>query len=269
MLFKARPNAAPPNGISHIPAGSSKISSWCRLLEGYRPFDPQYGYLFNSYYETVGTFFPRPLRGLLSRPTVEDIYRYRAHVDGHMEQLLQRLDRQPDTNGSERVTLGLHHEQQHQELLLTDHKHLLCLNPLRPVYRPIRSQSSVAGASLHWLEFPAGTYAVGADGQGFAFDNEMPRHRVFLDSFSLASRPVNNGEYVEFIEAGGYRNAALWLADGWRKINEAGWVAPLYWERTTRGLVAHDLGGVSAVKSSGSRMPCELLRGRCLRALGR
>src|SRR5215471_1351788 len=201
------------------------------LLPGYRPFHPQFGYLFNSYYETVGSFFPRPMRGLLSRPTVEDVYRYRAHVDEHMTQLLARLDAEHDTETALRVTLGLHHEQQHQELLLTDIKNLLALNPLRPAYRVAPREVSAKIDPLTWLELPAGVYAAGAQSNEFAFDNEMPRHRVLLERCALASRPVCNGEYLEFMQAGGYREAALWLSDGWRKVNEAEWQAPLYWEQ--------------------------------------
>jgi ergothioneine biosynthesis protein EgtB len=201
------------------------------LLPGYRAFHPQYGYLFNSYYETVGTFFPRPLRGLLSRPTVEDVYRYRAHVDAHMGELLARLDPKRDAQAVSRVVLGLHHEQQHQELLLTDIKNLLALNPLRPAYRAPPGVGQAQAAPLNWLEFPEGLYAIGFAGNEFAFDNETPRHRVFLERFVLASRPVTNAEYLEFMAAGGYRDAALWLSDGWRKLSEAGWQAPLYWER--------------------------------------
>ena len=201
------------------------------LLPGYHAFHPQYGYLFNSYYETVGTFFPRPMRGLLSRPTVDDVFRYRAHVDEHMRNLIARLDAQRDAQSVARVTLGLHHEQQHQELLLTDLKNLLALNPLRPVYRQAPDEPPAHAGKLTWLEFPAGIYSAGSEGKGFSFDNETPRHRVFLERFALATRPVSNGEYMEFIESGGYANPALWLSDGWRKVNEAGWRAPQYWEQ--------------------------------------
>ena len=201
------------------------------LLPGYSSFHPRYGYLFNSYYETVGTFFPRPMRGLLSRPTVEDIFRYRAHVDEHMRELIARLDARRDAQEVARVTLGLHHEQQHQELLLTDVKNLLALNPLRPAYCEAVEGSPVQPGALKWLEFPAGIYHAGFEGEGFAFDNETPRHRVFLERFALATRPVSNGEYMEFMQAGGYRNAAHWLSDGWRKVKEAGWQAPQYWEQ--------------------------------------
>jgi len=201
-------------------------------LPGYAPFHAQYGYLFNSYYETVGTFFPRPLRGLLSRPTVDDIRRYRAHVDEQMRVLLERLDPLRDAQIMERITLGLHHEQQHQELLLTDIKNLLALNPLRPAYAQLAPAHPIAAApGEQWREFPAGMYNAGTDGANFCFDNETPRHRVFLDAFALASHPVTNGEYLEFIAAGGYEQAGLWLSDGWRKVREANWCAPLYWEK--------------------------------------
>jgi ergothioneine biosynthesis protein EgtB len=200
-------------------------------LPGYREFHPRYAYLFNSYYETVGTFFPRPLRGMLSRPTVEDVYRYRAYVDQHMRTLIEQLDAKPDAQTIERITLGLHHEQQHQELLLTDIKNLLALNPLRPAYtqRAPDSSQPVAPASS-WLEFSAGMYQVGAKDAPFCFDNETPRHPIFLQAFALAPHPVTNGEYLEFIAAGGYAEPRLWLSDGWRKVREADWRAPLYWE---------------------------------------
>ncbi len=201
------------------------------LLSGYRVYDPQYGYLFNSYYETVGTFLPRPLRGLLSRPTVEDVYRYRAHVDESMAALIAQVSRSGDASGIERTVLGLHHEQQHQELLVTDIKNLLALNPIRPAYQARTPQSVVASSPAQWREFPAGMHEVGSEGGSFAFDNETPRHRVYVGEFSLASRPVTNGEFKEFIAAGGYSDAALWLADGWKKVKDAYWQCPLYWEQ--------------------------------------
>jgi ergothioneine biosynthesis protein EgtB len=152
-------------------------------------------------------------------------------VDEHMRSLISRLDAQGDAESVSRVTLGLHHEQQHQELLLTDIKNLLALNPLRPVYREAPDEPPSNPGKSTWLEFPGGIHSAGSDGKGFSFDNETPRHRVFLERFALAVRPVSNGEYLEFIEAGGYRDAALWLSDGWRKLNEAGWQAPQYWEQ--------------------------------------
>ena len=200
-------------------------------LPQYRPFHPRFGFLFNSYYESVGEYHPRPQRGLLSRPSLQEIRGYRAHVDQHMSQLLGAAEPAAADDIRARTTLGIHHEQQHQELLLTDIKHLFACNPLKPAYREEKSLPAPITAPLDWLRFPAGMYAFGHAGSGFAFDNESPRHRRYLDEFSLASRPVTSAEYIEFIAAGGYRQPALWLADGWRKVNEARWSAPLYWEQ--------------------------------------
>ena len=201
-------------------------------LDRYQPFDPAYGHLFNSYYETVGTFFPRAQRGLLSRPTVEEIHAYRDHVDLHIQELIDGAPRDRWAEIAARLTLGLNHEEQHQELLLTDIKHLFSINPLRPAYR-----ESVAPATAGvpqqsgWSAWPAGVYEIGHEGGGFAFDNEAPRHRVYLNAFRVASRLTTNSEYLEFMEAGGYRNPALWLSQGWQAVLEKGWRAPLYWEK--------------------------------------
>jgi ergothioneine biosynthesis protein EgtB len=202
------------------------------FLDDYRPFDPAYGHLFNSYYETVGSFFPRTQRGLLSRPTVEDVLAYRDHVDRHVQDL---IDCAPPRHWAEiaaRLTLGLNHEEQHQELLLTDIKHILSINPLRPVYRESAAPAG-DGAQREpaWSAWPAGVYEIGHEGSGFAFDNEAPRHRVYLNTFRVASRLTTNTEYLEFIEAGGYRNPALWLSQGWQTVREKDWSAPLYWEK--------------------------------------
>lgn len=198
--------------------------------KAYRPFHPAFGLLFNSYYETVGEFFPRPRRGLLARPTVEEIYRYRAHVDAAMADLLAAPERLPD-EGVGRVVLGLHHEQQHQELLLTDIKYNFSINPLRPVYRPRETRATVPAPPLAWLDYPGGVREIGHAGTGFAYDNETPRHRVYLRDYRLASRLVTNGEFLEFVEAGGYRRPELWLSDAWALVRQKGWEAPLYWEQ--------------------------------------
>ncbi len=200
-------------------------------LQKYRPFHPRFGFLFNSYYESVGEFHPRPQRGLLSRPSLEEIKVYREYVDQHMGMLLEAPDTADAGEIRARATLGIHHEQQHQELLLTDIKHLFACNPLKPAYREAIPPEALTNPPLEWLRLPAGMYAFGHGGDGFAFDNEAPRHRRYLDEFSLASRPVTNAEYIEFIAAGGYRQPTLWLSDGWRKVNEARWTAPLYWEQ--------------------------------------
>jgi ergothioneine biosynthesis protein EgtB len=198
---------------------------------GFRPFHPQFGYLFNSYYETVGTFFPRASRGLLSRPTVDEVYRYRAHVDRSIAELIDTVGEASWPEVARRVELGLHHEQQHQELLLTDIKHIYAFNPLRPAYRAALDPAEADARAIGWLEFDAGMREIGWAGSGFAFDNERPRHRVFLEPFRIADRPVTNGEYLAFMADGGYARAALWLSDGWRTVKERGWEAPLYWER--------------------------------------
>jgi len=200
-------------------------------LPRYAAFDPAYHHLFNSYYESAGMPFPRAQRGLLARPTVEEVYRYRAHVDRGIETLLVRpAAGQRAAHVAARLTLGLQHEQQHQELLLTDIKHNFAINPLRPVYRRAPSPAGSA-PKLVWRTCPGGLAAIGHAGEDFAFDNETPRHRVHLEPYALASRLVTNGEYLAFMEDGGYERAELWLADGWRTVKEQEWRAPLYWVR--------------------------------------
>jgi ergothioneine biosynthesis protein EgtB len=198
-------------------------------VPNYRVFDERYGFLFNSYYESVGARQPRALRGLLTRPALEDVLRFREHVDGAMAELLKR---EPAEEVLGVIELGCHHEQQHQELLLTDILHLFAQNPLRPAYKdsvplPVEFMPRVEPA---YRSFPGGLFDVGHDGSGFAFDSEGPRHSVQIDPFRLADRLVTNGEWAEFISDGGYRNPLLWLSDGWGKVRDEGWTAPLYWE---------------------------------------
>jgi ergothioneine biosynthesis protein EgtB len=195
----------------------------------YSPFHELYGFLFNSYYETIGERWARANRGLLSRPTVKDVYDYRAHVDQHMAALLERAP--DDANFSFLVELGIHHEQQHQELLVTDIKNVLALNPLKPVYRPpqVRSNQSF-DAVIDFQEFAGGLADIGFDGAGFSFDNERPIHRVWLNPFLLQKRLVTNGEYLAFIEDGGYGDFRHWLSDGWATVQQENWKHPLYWE---------------------------------------
>ena len=218
-------------------------------LPGYRCFHPRYGYLFNSYYETVGAFFPRLQRGVLTRPSVEEIYRYRDHVDAGMRELMLTVAAARWDEVAVRTVLGLNHEQQHQELLLTDIKHIFGVNPLRPVYRERRAEQppEAAAKQMRWQEWPAGVYEIGHEGAGFAFDNEGPRHRVYLNAFSVARQPVTNGEYLQFMNDGGYRNAALWLSQGWQTVREHGWQAPLYWETDDRGWSTMTLAGMRPV----------------------
>jgi ergothioneine biosynthesis protein EgtB len=198
------------------------------LLPGYDAFDSAYAYLFNSYYEAVGPRHPRPERGLLSRPGIAEIARYRAHVDAAMARLIAALDEASWRRAAALVELGLQHEEQHQELLLMDIKHVLSLNPLQPAYgAPPRPKA--AAPPLAWIEAAGGLRQIGHDGAGFAFDNEMPRHRFWLEPFRLASRLVTCGEYAAFIDDGGYRRAEFWLSDGWAAVQHHGWTGPLYW----------------------------------------
>lgn len=196
-------------------------------LPGYRTLDERYERLFNSYYNGVGPQHPREQRHVLSRPTVEEVYRYRAHVDEHMMQLLDTASGRRET--AERIELGLQHEQQHQELLLMDIKRNFYANPMHPAYHEAQTRRAGQQEPMRWLERAGGVGAIGHEGPGFAFDNEKPRHRVFLEDYRIASRPVTNAEYLEFVEAGGYDQPALWLSDGWTAMKEWGWRAPLYW----------------------------------------
>jgi ergothioneine biosynthesis protein EgtB len=201
------------------------------FLPAYREMHPQYAYLFNSYYDTVGGQWPRPQRGILSRPTVEEVYHYRHHVDVGMEELILSADLERWAEIARRLTLGLNHEQQHQELLLTDVKQNFAVNPLRPAYHKGRERPDAASPLMDWRAFESGELDIGYAGEGFCFDNEQPRHRQWLEPFRLASRPVTAGEYMEFIEAGGYRQPDLWLSDAWARVRDEHWEAPLYWER--------------------------------------
>ena len=195
---------------------------------GYRRCNEQYDYLFNSYYYSAGDMHARPKRGLLTRPTLAEVIAYRAHVDEAMQSLLERLADDPQLQ--ERVILGLNHEQQHQELLLTDIKHVFAQNPLQPAVNASLQLSEPVSPGAHSFDAgPDGIHEVGAAGSGFCFDNETPRHEVLLHEHRMGSRLVTNGEYREFIDAGGYRNSNLWLSDGWATINERGWDRPLYW----------------------------------------
>jgi len=212
--------------------------------------NPRYAFLFNSYYVQAGERHCRAQRGLVTRPTVEEIFAYRRHVDDHMLALLDGMD------DDALVTLGLHHEQQHQELLLTDIKHVFWMNPIRPAYRAEpgeRERADVAGRveAPEWITLPEGIYHIGhggpAGGGGFAFDNESPSHRVFANEFRLAKRLVTNRDYLAFIEDGGYRRPELWLAAGWAVVREQKREAPIYWEHTADGWTEFTLAGVNSL----------------------
>jgi dimethylhistidine N-methyltransferase len=199
-------------------------------LPGYRLYDERFGFLFNSYYEALGERHPRPSRGLLTRPSLDEVYSYREHVDAGIERLLAR---RPVPEVSNLIELGCHHEQQHQELLLTDILHLFAQNPLRPVFKapePLPVDMRARDAP-EYLPFEGGLIEIGHAGNAFAFDCEGPRNRVILEPYRLASRLVTNAEWVEFIRDGGYTNPLLWLSQGWSAVQCENWAAPLYWER--------------------------------------
>ncbi|CAM5465159.1 ergothioneine biosynthesis protein EgtB [Sphingobium scionense] len=210
-------------------------------VEGYRPFDDRFAYLFNSYYEAEGPRHARPMRGMLTRPSLNDVRAYRAHVDAALLAAMPHLPEAACTL----VTLGLQHEQQHQELLLTDLQHLFSLNPIAPaLFDAPRAMPAPVPGPLHWIEGREGLVEIGDDGKtGFAFDCEGPRHKVFLRPHALAHRPITNGEWIGFIEDGGYHDPALWLSDGWAWVQAEGIEAPLYWQRGEQGWIRFGLDG--------------------------
>lgn len=237
-------------------------------VNGYQPFDRHYAYLFNSYYETLGPRHPRVQRGLLSRPSIQEVHAYRSHVD---EAILTLSPKNIDQIAidlealSRSLELGLHHEQQHQELLLTDLLHLFSCNPLLPAYDSSMQHSTHEGAPMQWLSLPGGTVFIGhaepdsnqgaPEPAGFAFDNETPRHQRLLPPYLLASQLVTCGEYLGFIEAGGYRDPQWWLSDGWATVQAQQWAAPAYWlapgdtRRPSDAWQVFGLGGVQPLQS--------------------
>ena len=203
-----------------------------KFVAGYRPEVPQYAYLFNSYYNAAGDMHRRDLRGLISRPTVKEAQRYRSSIDSHIDDLLSSPDEKLFDEIEPILILGIPHEQQHQELLVTDIKHVFAQNPLYPVFREqkigiVPTQTT----PMHFLDFEEKTVEIGHDGRGFAYDNESPRHRALIPAFSMASQPVTNGEYIAFIEDNGYARAEFWLSLGWLTVNEQHWQSPLYWTK--------------------------------------
>ena len=207
------------------------------------PFDPSYAYLFNSYYETLGSRIARDRRGSLTRPSLERVHAYRAEIDRRIAHALAEgvLDREART----RLELGLHHEQQHQELILTDLEYTLGTQPLAPAYREDLARSAPGEpAALRWRRFEGGVVEIGAPPTGFAFDNERPRHAVIVTPYELATRPICNADVLAFITAGGYRDPTLWLSDGWQLVQREDWTAPLYWDG--RG-ACYELAGMRAI----------------------
>jgi ergothioneine biosynthesis protein EgtB len=212
-------------------------------LPTYRALNPKYAFLFNSYYVQAGERHCRAQRGLVTRPTVDQVYAYRAHVDEQVRQLIAEIGDDRAHPAHAIIELGLHHEQQHQELLLTDIKHVFWTNPMRPTYLARAESAPADPPALGWLAVPEGLRRIGHTGGQFAFDNESPAHRVFVEAFQLASRLVSNGEYLAFIDDGGYRRPSLWLSSGWATVQEKRWSAPLYWESSGDGWSEFTLNG--------------------------
>lgn len=214
----------------------------CRL-PSYTPFDTNFGYLFNSYYNTVGEQFPRHQRGLLSRPSVEEVYDYRAHVDDALLSAWRAGQLSEIEDVGRVVELGLQHEQQHQELMLTDIKHVLAVNPMEPRYHAGLWLDSAVDAAPTWTTCGEGLCSIGHAGDSFHFDNEAPRHRTFVHEFQLRSRLVTCSEYLEFMRDGGYERPELWLSLGWQEVNDNRWRAPAYWRETDGGWREFTLAG--------------------------
>ncbi|MGL1888382.1 MAG: ergothioneine biosynthesis protein EgtB [Reichenbachiella sp.] len=210
-------------------------------LPDYRVFNEKYSFLFNSYYNTIGKRTARNHRGLMTRPSVEEVYQYRRYVDAHMQQLLES---ELSDEVHELIVLGLHHEQQHQELLLTDLKYTLSLNPLNPVYKEGFDLTNSRPEETGFVIINEGTYKIGHTGDGFCFDNELGQHTVYLHEFEISKNLVTNGEYLDFIHAGGYDNFNYWLDEGWTWVTEKKKSAPLYWEQKEDTWLNYTLSGL-------------------------
>jgi ergothioneine biosynthesis protein EgtB len=229
-----------------------------KFVPGYRPEIPEYAYLFNSYYNAAGDMHRRDLRGLISRPTVSEAQRYRESIDSHIDDLLSNADEKLLDDIEPLLVLGGHHEQQHQELLITDIKHVFAQNPLYPVFRAGKARHSVRAEEwtatecrpYRFIDFEETVAEIGHDGDGFAYDNESPRHRALVSAFSLATRPVTNGEFIAFIEDNGYSRPEFWLSLGWMTVNEQRWNAPLYWTKRDGAWWNFTLSGLRPVDQS-------------------
>jgi ergothioneine biosynthesis protein EgtB len=235
-VIQTMPNVSPPKWhLAHV-TWFFETFLLKPFLPSYREYAPAFAHLFNSYYQTMGEPYPRAKRGLLSRPGVEEVYRYRHYVDAAMHELIESAQEGPEWNEvMARLSLGLHHEQQHQELLLTDIKHIFACNPLRPAYRPSHLSQPTQAADetmpMEWIAYSGGIQEIGHAGEEFHFDKETPRHAVLLQDYALGSSLVTNREYLEFVEQDGYQRPELWLSDGWSTVLQEKWQAPLYWEK--------------------------------------
>ena len=226
-----------------------------KFVPGYRAEIPEYAYLFNSYYNAAGDMHRRDLRGLISRPTVSEAQRYRASIDSHIDDLLSNHDNSLLDEVEPILVLGIHHEQQHQELLITDIKHVFAQNPLYPVFRSgrdgaLRRSDAAVRRPCQFIDFEQTTAEIGHEGDGFSYDNEGPRHQALVPAFSLATQPVTNGEYIAFIEDNGYNRPEFWLSLGWMTVNEQRWNSPLYWTKRDGAWWNFTLSGLRPVDQS-------------------
>ena len=242
MLLQSMPDASPAKW--HLAHTTWFFESFVLIpnVSGYKPFDQQFAYLFNSYYNAVGPRWPRPQRGLISRPSLADVRHYRTYVDEQITRLFETAHEEVLAIVAPTLALGTHHEQQHQELILTDLKHAWSFNPLRPIYRDCRVETR-ATTLLDWVAYTEGPAWLGHSEDEFAFDNETPRHRIWLHGFRLATRLVNVDEYLAFMNDGGYERPELWLSDGWAARLAHDWTAPLYWEREEGPWFVYTLAG--------------------------
>ncbi|HTK34301.1 MAG TPA: ergothioneine biosynthesis protein EgtB [Caulobacteraceae bacterium] len=225
--IQSMPDASPTKW--HLAHTTWFFETFLLVPAGCAPFDERFGYLYNSYYDTVGAQHPRAQRGLLSRPSSEEVYAYRAHVDAGMRRLISTADEDAWPRIARLITIGLNHEEQHQELILMDIKHVFFSNPLGPAYAPAPPRPAETARGPEWVAFAGGLVEIGADGEAFAFDNETPRHKVWLEPFRLMDRLATCGEWLEFMADDGYSRPELWLSDGWAAVQREGWRAPLYW----------------------------------------
>lgn len=250
MVVQTMPDVSPIKWhLAHV-TWFFEAMALSEAVPNYETCDEYVTSLFNSYYESIAEPYPRARRGLLTRPTVAEIMRYRQRVDARMLEFLQDAEDDVLERIAPTIEVGLHHEQQHQELMLMDILHVFAQNPLRPAYRKKTVSELAARSKLSWRRFDGGNVAIGAEAESFCYDNERPRHEVVLPAFELASRLVTSGEYLQFMRDGGYERPELWLADGWNLVQGEGWTAPLYWERDSEGddsWNAMTLGGLRAV----------------------
>ena len=245
MLAQSMPDASPAKW--HLAHTSWFFETFVLLPRGFAPYDLAFQYLFNSYYEALGERQPRSARGLITRPSAPEVMAYRSHVEAGIAEV---LGEGVDSETAALITLGLAHEEQHQELLLTDLLHLFAQNRLKPAYltQPLGRACSGETKAPTFTAFEGGIVAIGHDGDGFSFDNEGPQHEVLLRPYRLADRLVTNAEWLAFMEDGGYRRADLWLSDGWACRQAEGWEAPLYWDMAEAGWTAFGLHGVQPLE---------------------